>query len=318
MAAYKAGASVTYVHQDHLTGTSLTTNDSGTEIGAIKYTPFGAARSFSGTLPAQKFTGQRLDDVGLYYYGARYYDPEIGRFISPDTIVPKLKNPQALNRYSYVTNNPLKYTDPTGRSTQNNLNPGQGSGGGISWDDWVKAVNASGDEGGGTDTKAQPSSTPLLFGTGPFEENKKDDDTKKEPTMPVARSPSPPVMRAAEPADPEDAVKMEKGTETKPGKLHEEPRKIHETEVVIDTVAVAGDLLIIVPPAAGPGYVVSVIASGVGTLRTIDNYYNGKASERDVTISILTFISGLLPVVGIFPALYQLAYDSGSLSNRGY
>jgi RHS repeat-associated protein len=60
------------------------------------------------------FTGQRLDGTGLYYYGARYYDPEIGRFISPDTIIPDPANPQALNRYSYCINNPLKYNDPTG------------------------------------------------------------------------------------------------------------------------------------------------------------------------------------------------------------
>jgi RHS repeat-associated protein len=56
-----------------------------------------------------------LDDTGLYYYGARYYDPTIGRFISADTIVPSSMNPQALNRYSYVYNNPLKYIDPTGQ-----------------------------------------------------------------------------------------------------------------------------------------------------------------------------------------------------------
>ncbi|MFC1986548.1 RHS repeat-associated core domain-containing protein, partial [Chloroflexota bacterium] len=62
--------------------------------------------------------GQRLDDTGLYYYGARYYDVEIGRFISADTIVPDYTNPQALNRYSYVLNNPLKYTDPSGHQEE--------------------------------------------------------------------------------------------------------------------------------------------------------------------------------------------------------
>ena len=87
MVAYKSGASVAYVHQDHLTGTSVTTDSSGNSIGTIKFYPFGAARSFSGALPAQKFTGQRLDDVGLYYYGARYYDPGLGRFISADSVV---------------------------------------------------------------------------------------------------------------------------------------------------------------------------------------------------------------------------------------
>ncbi len=48
------------------------------------------------------------------YYGARYYDPAIGRFISADTIVPNPADPQTLNRYSYVNNNPILYTDPTG------------------------------------------------------------------------------------------------------------------------------------------------------------------------------------------------------------
>ena len=69
-------------------------------------------------MPPQRFTGQRLDSTGLYYYGARYYDPTIGRFISPDTIVQDPANPQSFNRYSYCLNNPLKYVDPTG----NNVN----------------------------------------------------------------------------------------------------------------------------------------------------------------------------------------------------
>ena len=43
-----------------------------------------------------------------------YYDPELGRFIQPDTIIPDLSNPQSYNRYSYCVNNPLRYTDPTG------------------------------------------------------------------------------------------------------------------------------------------------------------------------------------------------------------
>ena len=81
---------------------------------SIKYFPFGEGWESQGNLPEQQFTGQRLDSTGLYYYGARYYDPHIGRFISPDTIVPQPFNPQSLNRYSYCLNNPLKYIDPTG------------------------------------------------------------------------------------------------------------------------------------------------------------------------------------------------------------
>jgi len=48
------------------------------------------------------------------YYGARYYDAAIGRFVQADTIVPNAGNPQALNRYAYTLNNPVRYTDPTG------------------------------------------------------------------------------------------------------------------------------------------------------------------------------------------------------------
>ena len=45
---------------------------------------------------------------------ARYYDPVLARFIQPDDIIPVLFNPQSYNRYSYVLNNPLRYTDPSG------------------------------------------------------------------------------------------------------------------------------------------------------------------------------------------------------------
>ncbi len=63
--------------------------------------------------------GQTHDgSTGLMHYNARYYDPLVGRFISADTIVPNPANPQDLNRYTYVRNNPVRYTDPTGHCTQ--------------------------------------------------------------------------------------------------------------------------------------------------------------------------------------------------------
>jgi RHS repeat-associated protein len=91
------------------------TDSSGNQIGdTVKYLPFGETRA-NPDIPLDKlFTGQRLDSTGLYYYNARYYDPMIGRFISPDTVIQRMNNPQCLNRYSYVQNNPLKYTDPSG------------------------------------------------------------------------------------------------------------------------------------------------------------------------------------------------------------
>jgi len=115
--AYKVDTDLRYVHQDSLGSTSLTTSSTGAVVALVSYFPFGVCRNSQGTLDTDKlFTGQRLDDTGLYYYNARYYDATIGRFISPDTIVPNYKNPQALNRYSYCNNNPLKYIDPTGHN----------------------------------------------------------------------------------------------------------------------------------------------------------------------------------------------------------
>jgi RHS repeat-associated protein len=87
-------------------------------FAAYSYRPYGECLQSQGILGTDKrFTGQRLDNTGLYYYGARYYDPTIGRFISADTIVPNPANPQTLNRYAYCLNNPLKYTDPSGHMT---------------------------------------------------------------------------------------------------------------------------------------------------------------------------------------------------------
>ncbi len=99
-----------------LGSTALVTNASGGVVDQQRYYPYGAGRPTDTALPTDyRFTGQRREGtIGLYDYGARFYDPALGRFISADTVVPQPGNPQALNRYSYVLNNPLRYTDPTG------------------------------------------------------------------------------------------------------------------------------------------------------------------------------------------------------------
>ncbi len=55
-----------------------------------------------------------VGQTALLFYNARYYDPKLGRFLSPDSIAPAKETPQTRNRYSYVLNNPLKLVDPTG------------------------------------------------------------------------------------------------------------------------------------------------------------------------------------------------------------
>ena len=77
---------------------------------------FGYVRTSSGNLYTDyTFTGQKVDSyIKLIQMGIRWYDPELGRWTRPDPIIPNVYNPQSLNRYAYVLNNPLKYTDPTG------------------------------------------------------------------------------------------------------------------------------------------------------------------------------------------------------------
>ena len=97
-------------------GTNVTANSSGVQISKLLYRPWGETRYSTGTTPTTwRFTGQREDaTIGLYFYNARYLDPQLGRFTQADTIVPEPGDPQALNRYSYVLNNALRYNDPTG------------------------------------------------------------------------------------------------------------------------------------------------------------------------------------------------------------
>ncbi len=105
-----------YVLTDHLGSASVVTNASGSIVGEQGYYPFGETRFTTGTMYTDKlYTGQReITGLGIYHYNARFYSPKLGRFLSADTIVPGFANPQNLNRYSYVNNNPLRYTDPTG------------------------------------------------------------------------------------------------------------------------------------------------------------------------------------------------------------
>ena len=135
--AMRVGGTPYYLLTDHLGSTAITANSSGSRVAELRYKAWGEPRYTDGTTPTTyRFTGQRLDDAtGLYYYGARYYDPALGRFISPDPLppvpggcppaggrgVPEPGNPQALNRYAYVYNNPLRYTDPTGHFSEDEI-----------------------------------------------------------------------------------------------------------------------------------------------------------------------------------------------------
>lgn len=114
--ASKIGATKYFYHNDHLGGVNVITDAAGDINQRTEYGTWGAVTYSSGNVdPLHRFTGQELDpETGLYYYGGRYYDSDLGRFISPDPFVQEPDNPQSLNRYSYTMNNPQRYIDPSG------------------------------------------------------------------------------------------------------------------------------------------------------------------------------------------------------------
>ncbi|MCB0184891.1 MAG: RHS repeat-associated core domain-containing protein, partial [Caldilineaceae bacterium] len=67
-----------------LGSTVLETNSAGNQTAAMKYYAYGNTRN-GAVVTEHKYTGQKYDSTGLYYYNSRYYDPAIGAFISPDT-----------------------------------------------------------------------------------------------------------------------------------------------------------------------------------------------------------------------------------------
>jgi RHS repeat-associated protein len=103
---------IRYYHADALGSIIALTDENGTVKTQYNYSPFGATEVIGEALdnPFQ-YTGRENDgDTGLYYYRARYYSPEMGRFISEDPI----GLAGGINMYSYVGNSPLNWIDPLG------------------------------------------------------------------------------------------------------------------------------------------------------------------------------------------------------------
>jgi RHS repeat-associated protein len=110
------GSCATYWYlADHLGSTKQVRRHTDRSlVFSAEYDPFGKVYAVTGT-EAYRYTGEKHDDpTGLVYLRARQYDPDLGRFVSLDPVLGALAVPQTLNRYAYVVNNPLKYTDPTG------------------------------------------------------------------------------------------------------------------------------------------------------------------------------------------------------------
>jgi RHS repeat-associated protein len=99
-------------HHDQIQSVVGVSGHAGSVEEAVYFAPFGEERGGSGASPnLLRYTGRQLDpETGLYYYRARYYDPDLGRFLSEDP----LGFGSGINFYAYVGNNPVNRNDPTG------------------------------------------------------------------------------------------------------------------------------------------------------------------------------------------------------------
>ena len=119
MAAVASAADRTvYYHTDFLGSVVAATDESGALLWRESYRPFGERidREVSTKENTPFYTGKpHDDDTGLSYFGARDYDPMVGRFLGIDPAGVDPANLHSFNRYAYANNNPYKYVDPDGR-----------------------------------------------------------------------------------------------------------------------------------------------------------------------------------------------------------
>jgi RHS repeat-associated protein len=144
------GANYDFMSRDNLGSTRMTYHMTGGQQETHDYSPYGLPLSGNGLLPAtgKGYINERFDpETGLQYLHARYYDPLLGRFLSPDTWDPTLPGVD-INRYAYAGNDPVNFMDPSGHHITGSGNPiQQGSDG--NFHDHMGSSNGEDKVGGG-------------------------------------------------------------------------------------------------------------------------------------------------------------------------
>ncbi len=114
----KVVSGVTYYPVQDYIGSMVKVTDvsRATVFSVTNYYPWGKANVTLNTHPESlKFTSMPYDSVtGLYFFGTRFYDPTIGRFVQQDSFAGVPSNPLSLNRYAYAGDNPMTFSDPSG------------------------------------------------------------------------------------------------------------------------------------------------------------------------------------------------------------
>ena len=108
------GTTTDYFHEDALGSVRLETSSSEATLFSADYRPYGPTYGATASV-AFGYTGKPTDAAtGLYYSGARFYDPASGRFMTQDSSTGSQTAPLTLNRYIYACDDPMSVVDPTG------------------------------------------------------------------------------------------------------------------------------------------------------------------------------------------------------------
>lgn len=118
-----AQSTVQYIHTDALGSPIAITDSAGNLVEQSAFDPYGQSLG-QAPMDAPGFTGHVSDSAtSLTYMEQRYYDPQIGRFLSVDPVTAYSDPADAFNRYWYANNNPYRFTDPDGRAAKDELKP---------------------------------------------------------------------------------------------------------------------------------------------------------------------------------------------------
>lgn len=125
----KVGASATayFLYNGHGDVTGIV-DGAGTKVAAYDYDAFGKQTANTGNFDNPYLYGGEYYDFTneLYYLRARFYSPQLGRFVTQDTYAGQYRDPLSLHLYTYVKNNPLTYVDPSGHMGQDIATPDGG------------------------------------------------------------------------------------------------------------------------------------------------------------------------------------------------
>ncbi len=189
-----------FLHADYLKSVRLVTDVTGAVVWQERTRAFGSEAEKLASEPNDyRWTGKPWDEeAGLYYFNARWYDPALERFISEDPLWGNIRDPQSLNRFAYGRNNPFRYADPTGMSTEDcemaGVDGQAGGGGEVT----PGPIDADSTPAGGEDDSASPPDP----NTPNPERQKKESKSSINPASCHTPDPDVPTISTTPPASP--------------------------------------------------------------------------------------------------------------------